>query len=77
VLVAHEGETAMHAIRRELPDLVVLDLMLPGRDGWQIARWMREDKRLASIRTGMLPKSMGNDTLQPICSELYRFRVDV
>jgi two-component system alkaline phosphatase synthesis response regulator PhoP len=54
VLVAYEGETAMHTIRRELPDLVVLDLMLPGRDGWQIARWMREDKRLASIPILML-----------------------
>ncbi len=54
VLVAYDGETAMHAIRRERPDLVVLDLMLPGRDGWQIARWMREDKRLASIPILML-----------------------
>jgi two-component system alkaline phosphatase synthesis response regulator PhoP len=33
VFVAHNGETALHTLRRERPDLVVLDLMLPDRDG--------------------------------------------
>jgi len=36
VVVAHDGETALHALRRERPDLVVLDLMLPDRDGWDV-----------------------------------------
>jgi len=31
VLVAYDGESALHCIRREHPDLVVLDLMLPDR----------------------------------------------
>jgi len=29
VLVAYDGETTLHVLRRERPDLVVLDLMLP------------------------------------------------
>jgi two-component system alkaline phosphatase synthesis response regulator PhoP len=33
VLVACDGETALHILRRECPDLVLLDLMPPGRDG--------------------------------------------
>jgi len=35
VLMAHNGETAMHMLHRERPDLVLLDLMLPDRDGWR------------------------------------------
>ena len=54
VLTAYDGETALHAIRRERPDLVVLDLMLPGRDGWDITRILRGDENLASIPIIML-----------------------
>ena len=48
VLVAYDGETALHALRRESPDLVVLDLMLPDRDGWDITRTVRSDPALAA-----------------------------
>ena len=41
VLTAYDGEMALHAIRRERPDLLILDLMLPGRDGWEITRIVR------------------------------------
>ncbi len=47
VFVAYDGETALHTLRRERPDLVVLDLMLPDRDGWDVTRIMRGDVRLA------------------------------
>ena len=48
VIVAYDGETALHALRRESPDLVVLDLMLPDRDGWDITRTVRSDPALAA-----------------------------
>lgn len=54
VHVAYEGESALHAIRSEKPDLVVLDLMLPGRDGWEITRIVRADKHLAGTPIIML-----------------------
>ena len=41
VLTAYDGDEAMHALRRERPDLAVLDVQLPGRDGWEILRWLR------------------------------------
>src|SRR5258708_2794610 len=47
--VAYDGEEAMRMIRTERPDLVVLDLMLPKRDGWEITRTLRGDERLAMI----------------------------
>lgn len=54
VLTAFDGETAMHTLRRERPDLVVLDLMLPGRDGWSITQWVREDEHLRKTPILML-----------------------
>ena len=54
VLTAYDGEEALHVIRREKPDLVVLDLMLPKRDGLEITRLLRADERLAAIPILML-----------------------
>ncbi len=54
VLTAYEGETALHILRRERPALVVLDLMLPDRDGWDITRVVRSDSSLAHIPIIML-----------------------
>jgi two-component system alkaline phosphatase synthesis response regulator PhoP len=54
VLVAYEGEMALHILRRECPDLVVLDLMLPDRDGWDLTRVMRGDSTLADTPIIML-----------------------
>lgn len=48
VLVAYDGETALHALRREKPDLVLLDVMLPGRDGLDITRHIRHTPHLAN-----------------------------
>lgn len=44
-----DGETALHTLRSERPDLLLLDLMLPDRDGWNIARTLRTDPRLADL----------------------------
>jgi two-component system, OmpR family, alkaline phosphatase synthesis response regulator PhoP len=54
VLTAYDGEEALHVIRREKPDLVVLDLMLPKRDGLEITRIMRSNEALAAIPILML-----------------------
>jgi len=54
VFVAYDGETALHTLRKEKPDLLVLDLMLPDRDGWDITRLIRSDAHLASTPIIML-----------------------
>lgn len=54
VLAAYDGDNALRIIRYERPDLVVLDLMLPGRDGWEITRTLRADAHLAAIPILML-----------------------
>jgi two-component system alkaline phosphatase synthesis response regulator PhoP len=54
VLVAYDGETTLHILRREKPDLLILDLMLPDRDGWDITRLVRADTHLSTIPIIML-----------------------
>jgi len=51
---AHNGETAIHMLRSEKPDLLVLDLMLPDRDGWEITRLIRADANLGATPIIML-----------------------
>ncbi len=54
VFVAYDGEEALHAIRRERPDCVVLDLMMPRRSGWELTRLVRSDEHLAATPILML-----------------------
>ncbi len=49
VLTAADGERALQIVRRERPDLVVLDVMLPHRDGWELTRTIRADAALAAM----------------------------
>jgi DNA-binding response OmpR family regulator len=54
VTVAYNGETALHLLRSEHPDLLLLDLMLPDRDGWDVTRIVRSDPGLANVPIIML-----------------------
>ena len=54
VLVAYDGEAALHVLRRESPDLVILDLMLPDRNGLDVTRTVRRDASLAAMPIIML-----------------------
>jgi len=53
-LKAHDGITGTETAIRERPDLIVLDLMLPGRDGYSVFREIRRDARTARIPVIML-----------------------
>jgi two-component system alkaline phosphatase synthesis response regulator PhoP len=54
VQVAYDGETALHCLRRDRPDVLILDLMLPDRDGWDLTRFIRADAVLAAMPIIML-----------------------
>ena len=49
VLVARDGEEALALARREQPDLIILDLMLPGMDGLQVCRTLRQEGNVPII----------------------------
>src|SRR3954454_19712407 len=42
VVEASDGDEALAALREQMPDLVLLDVMLPGRDGFEILKEIRE-----------------------------------
>src|SRR5437764_560114 len=54
VLSATDGNAAIDLAARETPDLILLDLMLPGIDGTEVARRLRADSRTAPIPVIML-----------------------
>ncbi len=51
---AYSGEEALQVFDRFVPDLVILDLMLPGMDGYEVCRVMQNDARLNHIPVIML-----------------------
>ncbi len=53
-LRAESAEQALRMVRDELPDLIVLDWMLPGINGIEFARRLRSDKRTQSVPLIML-----------------------
>jgi two-component system phosphate regulon response regulator PhoB len=54
VEIAHRGDVALEAARQRPPALVVLDLMLPGLDGLELARMLRRDAATAGLPIVML-----------------------
>ena len=54
VRAAERGDTGFELVRRHKPDLVLLDLMLPGLDGLSVCRRIRETPALAQTRILML-----------------------
>ena len=49
VLEAEDGTSALDTARSERPDLILLDLMMPAPDGWQVAEELGGDKDTRSI----------------------------
>jgi len=49
VLVAHDGSRALELIREAKPDIVVLDIMLPVIDGWEVCRKARQESDVPII----------------------------
>ena len=46
---AADGIVGLAAAREELPDAILLDVMMPGMDGWQVLEGLLEDKRTQEI----------------------------
>ncbi|HXI04105.1 MAG TPA: response regulator [Candidatus Saccharimonadales bacterium] len=49
VRCAKDGEEALRIVRRESPDLIILDVMMPRRNGYQVCRTLKADERFREI----------------------------
>jgi DNA-binding response OmpR family regulator len=54
VLVAHDGAEGLRLIRAERPELVLLDIMMPKLNGFEVCQAVRADPSLAGVRILML-----------------------
>ena len=61
VSLARDGNEALAAIERERPDLVLLDVMMPGKSGFDVCQAVRADEANRGIRILMLT-AKGRDT---------------
>ena len=60
VLGADNGDDALETARRELPDLVLMDVTMPGRDGWSTARALKDDERTRHIPVVLMTGHTGD-----------------
>jgi DNA-binding response OmpR family regulator len=49
VLEAADGPSGLETARAEIPDVVLLDVMMPGLDGWRVAEELLDDERTQAI----------------------------
>ena len=54
VLLAAEGEEALELAGRERPDLVLLDIMMPAMDGWEVLRRLKAHAATAEIPVALV-----------------------
>jgi two-component system alkaline phosphatase synthesis response regulator PhoP len=54
LVTAADGSEALRAAAEDVPDVVLLDVMMPGMDGYAVCRAMRADARLTKTRIIML-----------------------
>jgi DNA-binding response OmpR family regulator len=45
----HSGMQALQLVKRQMPKLILMDVMMPGMDGYEVCRAMREEKKLENV----------------------------
>ena len=70
VLLAVDGQQGIDMSRRESPDILLLDMSLPVKDGWQVAREMKADDSLRRIPIiALTAHAMADDRLREANAE--------
>src|SRR5437870_5315521 len=61
VLEAEDGEQALELVRRHVPDLLVLDKVMPKLDGFEVVRAIRDDPATSELPIVMLTERTSED----------------
>ena len=72
IIVAHEGNEGLRKAKEEKPDLIILDVIMPVKDGFTAAEQLKKDPELGKIPVIMLTAytEMGGETSIPISAGL-------
>lgn len=62
VATARSGEECLEILKKKKPDLILLDIMMEGIDGWEVCKKIKEDKRTKNIPVVMLTVRTSNDS---------------
>src|ERR1041385_1847722 len=54
VTTANDGTSALALAKREKPDVVLLDVMMPGKSGWEVARALKHDPVTEQVKIVMV-----------------------
>jgi CheY-like chemotaxis protein len=57
---AKDGKSGLRLVRKEMPDLVILDISLPFIDGFEVCRQLKEDKKTKAIPVVMASAAYPN-----------------
>jgi CheY-like chemotaxis protein len=69
VSTASDGTRALELARRERPDVVLLDVMMPGKSGWEVARALKQDPVTQAIKIVMV--SAIGEQVNELTSPIY------
>lgn len=69
VSTAADGHRALELAKRERPDVVLLDVMMPGKSGWEVARALKQDPVTQGIKIVMVT-AIG-ESVNELTSPLY------
>jgi CheY-like chemotaxis protein len=63
-IVARDGQEGIALARSEMPDVVILDVMMPKLDGYKACGMLKSDKRFAQIPVVILSSRAGEDDIE-------------
>jgi len=70
-LRAGTGDEALAVCRAEHPDVVLLDVCMPGMDGLEVCEEIKRDPELADIRVILMSAVIGENGLRESCEEMH------
>ncbi len=63
---ANDGQMALEKIKNNCPDLLLLDLILPNMDGWEVLKNLRQDPRTKDLKVFVISNLNQNDNADNI-----------
>ena len=63
VIIANSGKECLKILKKEKPDLILMDIMMPGEDGWETLKKIKSDKDTNEIPVAMLTVRVSKDSV--------------